>query len=169
MTEKNHDEKCLTRIHNLYRYLSGERTPHSIQFVMEEILETEKCQESHDLRHIRDRTKEELMAKAQTTPTEATPKAQAEALKKALEDDAVCCKVFDHYQTWYEGQVLRTLPLGLRAHYYFERHANKFTLAGSLMVGGYFGWAHKSPAVGAFASACTATVGKLFRREQPQK
>lgn len=63
MCEKNmsQKEKCENQIENLYRILRAQTVPPNPRFVIVEIMDTEKCQEWHDLKAIRDKTAEELM------------------------------------------------------------------------------------------------------------
>lgn len=126
------EEKCAMKIENLYRILRGEITP-GPSFVIKDILDTEKCQEWHNLAMIREATAKQLR------------KHRPNALDSdvACFDDKVCSDIVAEYSTWYRKAVRRELPFRARAHYWRKDSADEigwaFTIVSAFAGGAVFG------------------------------
>ena len=122
----------------------------------------------YDLVDIRERTKEKMLEWAKVAPAGDSAAARAAALETALGNDAVCGDVREHYHAWHEDSVHKVLPWPMRAHYYVERHYNKFLLVSAVVAGVTVGSAAKSRLVGALTTFALPNIklGRLDHRHR---
>ena len=146
-------EQCSFKIENLYRILRGDIIPPDSAYVIKEILDTQKCQEWHDLRTIREATAEQLLR--------AHPKA---SLEEASKDEKTCAYIATDYSTWYLHEVRRQLRLRRRVHYYFKDHRGEICIVTSIALGGVFGFVARSPLFGVFVVGVTAAFSTLLSK-----
>lgn len=100
---------CHFTVLKLYQHLNGEDVLPSSRLFIKELLDTEKCQRYHDLRAVREATSAKLM--------EAVP---SNSLQEALASEEACAEVVARRKAQYKCELLRTLSLRTRAHYYVK-------------------------------------------------
>lgn len=131
-------EKCAVKIENLYRILRNEVKAPNSRFVIEEVLDTKRC-ERENLKAIREATANKLQS-------------AGGSFDDALRNEELCAKIVAEYATWYARDVRRQLGFSKRVHYSCVEHHHEMRLAGSLLVGGAFGAALRSPVAGALVA-----------------
>ena len=144
--------RCHFRVLNLYRFLRGDKVPPNQRLIIKELLETDKCQEFHDLKAVRQATVSELVESAPSKSLAAAQKSE------------VCAQVTAHYQTWYEAEVLRTLRWHTRTHYFCTDYNYTIQFGTSLSLGSAFAYITRNPAMGAMVTAATGAFWNIFKK-----
>ncbi len=140
-------------VENLYLILrGGGATPPNQRFIVKAVMDTEKCQQWHDLKEIRERTAEELRKEMPRAP-----------LDEALCNEEACAEVVMACSVDYQKALLRTLPWRSRSHYYFADHSREIGLATSVMLGCTVGFAFRtSRYVGVIVAGATFLSAQVF-------
>lgn len=146
-------EKCHYSVLNLYSHLRRDEVPPNWRFIVNEIFDTEKCQEYHDLRRVREATTEKLR--------ETAPSGK---LEEALRSEEACAVVVAHYQVWYKDEVLRTLRWRTQLHYYCVDYNYAIQIGTSISLGTAFGFVARSPVFGALVAGATGACWKIFKK-----
>jgi hypothetical protein len=145
--------ECNEALLNLYAHLRGDEAPPSQQFVIRKIFDTEKCQEHHDLRTLREVTTQKLC--------EVSP---GKTVEEARNSEAACAEVVAELKLKYRRGVLRALPWSTQAWYFSKDNDQQLQQAASLGLGGAVAWATRSAAAGVFAAGVTGAVWKIFKK-----
>lgn len=150
-------KKCHTRVLNLYLHLNGEKSAPNSMWVVKEILETEKCQSTHDLRQVRDTT---LSLLHELSPG---------SVKDGLAKPDVCSEVVAHHSVWYQQEVLNSLRYRTQAYYKFREYYEPISLVVSVLFGGTVFWQTGNAALASFATFYSTMGAKLLRRSNLKK
>lgn len=147
--EASKRDQCHDSVLNLYSHLRRDEVSPNQRFLIRSIFDTEKCQEFHDLRRIREATAAKLCESV-----------SSRNLEEARGCEEVCADVAAHYRTLYKKEVLRSLWWRTRAWYVL----NDNHVIASAMIGGTFGAITNSPIHGALVAGATDAFYKMCKK-----